>query len=89
MVKPPNAITTKDALYLKDILSWELLAVKKCTDFQQHIQDPALKQLFSEIAGMHRRHYDTLLGHLQTQNAAQIQSFQAQTQMTREPQAVR
>lgn len=46
MVKPPNAITTKDALYLKDILSWELLAVKKCTDFQQHIQDPALKQLF-------------------------------------------
>lgn len=38
---------------------------------------------------MHRRHYDTLLGHLKTQNAAQIQSFQAQTQMTREPQAVR
>jgi len=89
MVKPPNVISTKDALYLKDILGWELLAVKKCTDCQQHIQDPALKQLFTEIANMHRRHYDTLLGHLQTQNAAQIQSFQAQAQMSQEPQPVR
>ena len=30
MQVPPQVITTKDSQYLKDQLSWELLAMKKC-----------------------------------------------------------
>jgi len=30
MEQPPEYITTKDLAYLKDALSWELTAMKKC-----------------------------------------------------------
>ncbi|WP_407926889.1 spore coat protein [Capillibacterium thermochitinicola] len=31
MTSPPDIITDKDLSYLKDALSWELLAMKKCS----------------------------------------------------------
>lgn len=33
MAQPPEMISTKDALYLTDALSWNLLAMKKSTFF--------------------------------------------------------
>ncbi|CCQ96314.1 hypothetical protein CULT_40077 [[Clostridium] ultunense Esp] len=41
---PPRVITTKDALYIKDALSWMLIAFKKMHHFAQEATDPQVKQ---------------------------------------------
>lgn len=63
---PPEVVTTKDLAYLKDSLSWELLAMKKCHHFAQECSDPQLRQALEEACRMHQRHYETLLAHLRT-----------------------
>lgn len=69
MTTPPEVITTKDLLYLKDALSWLLLAMKKCAHFAQETADPQVKQAIDQTGQMHQRHYNMLLRHLQTNNA--------------------
>jgi hypothetical protein len=66
---PPRVITTKDCNYLKDALSWELLACKKFHFFAQQVKDPQLKQALDKAGQMHQRHYQQLLTHLQVNNA--------------------
>lgn len=63
---PPEVVTTKDLAYLKDSLSWELLAMKKCHHFAQACSDPQLREALEAACRMHQRHYETLLGHLKT-----------------------
>lgn len=70
MAVPPKVITTKDCSYLKDELSWELLAMKKCHHFAQECQDPEIKQAIDKAGQMHQRHYQMLLKHLQNNNQA-------------------
>ena len=65
---PPRAITTKDLMYLKDALSWELLAFKKFHFFAQHVQAPEIKQALDNAGRMHQAHYQKLLSHLQVNN---------------------
>ncbi|GAB7057493.1 hypothetical protein JCM16163A_42420 [Paenibacillus sp. YK5] len=67
---PPRVITTKDLLYLKDALSWELNAFKKFHFFAQQTINPQLKQAFDKAGQMHQRHYQKLLTHLQVNNNA-------------------
>ncbi len=67
---PPRVITTKDAAYLKDILSWELLAFKKFAFYAQQVTDPQAKQLLDKAGRMHQRHYQKLLTHLQVNNVS-------------------
>lgn len=74
--EPPRAITTKDLNYLKDALSWELLAFKKFHFFAQQATDPEVKQALEKAGQMHQRHYQKLLGHLQVNNAAVMASIQ-------------
>ena len=84
--EPPQVITTKDALYLKDAMSWELVAFKKLHFFAQQAKDPEVKQHLEKAGQMHQRHYQSLLRHLQTNNTAtmnaisQMQSQQQQMQ---------
>jgi hypothetical protein len=84
MMTPPQVITTKDLLYLKDALSWQLLAMKKCAHFAQESTDPQVKQVIDQTGQMHQRHYNMLLRHLQTNNvqgmAGISQSLQGQQQ---------
>ena len=80
LMTPPNVITTKDILYLKDVMSWLLLATKKCAHFSGEVQDPQLKQTIDRIGPMHQRHYNLVLQHCQTNNAMQMASLQ-QNQM--------
>lgn len=70
MAQPPKVITTKDCSYLKDELSWELLAMKKCHHFAEECQDPEVKQAINKAGQMHQRHYQMLLKHLQNNNQA-------------------
>ncbi|MGN7469485.1 ferritin-like domain-containing protein [Brevibacillus sp. SAFN-007a] len=85
--EPPKVITTKDLSYLKDALSWELLAFKKLHFFAQQATDPDVKQFLEKTGQMHQQHYEKLLSHLQNNNTAvmatlpQTQSQQQQQQM--------
>lgn len=65
---PPRAITTKDCSYLKDALSWELVAFKKFHFYAQQVKDPVIRQALDQVGQMHQRHYQTLLSHLQVNN---------------------
>jgi len=62
MTLPPDVITDKDHLYLKDALSWELLAMKKCNHYANICQDQEIASLVKRIGQMHQEHYQRLLG---------------------------
>lgn len=80
MIQPPKIVSTKDLLYLKDILAWQLLVIKRFAHFSREVKMPALKQLLGQLIEMHKQHYQTLLSHLQTNNAQGIQDFQTRMQ---------
>ena len=63
---PPVQVTTKDLAYIKDALSWELLAAKKCHHFAQECNDNQIKQTIEQAGRMHQNHYQKLLNHLET-----------------------
>jgi|Deesub1362A_J573_1020465.scaffolds.fasta_scaffold00069_95 rubrerythrin len=65
MPEPPVMVSTKDHLYLKDAMSWELVAMKKYRHFANECADPELKAAFDRAGSMHQRHYLTLLNHVQ------------------------
>jgi hypothetical protein len=79
---PPRVITTKDCSYLKDALSWELLAFKKFHFFAQQATDPQVKQALEKAGQMHQRHYQTLLTHLQVDNNTAMATIPQQPQPT-------
>ncbi|SEB51089.1 hypothetical protein [Paenibacillus sp. GP183] len=74
--QPPQVITTKDFLYLKDQLSWELLAMKKCHHFAQECSDPDIRQAIDEAGQMHQRHYQLFLKHMQNNNTVEMSNVQ-------------
>lgn len=60
-----NLLSDKELYYLKDFMSWELLAMKKCEHAAGSTQDPEIQAKIKEIGRNHVQHYDTLLKHLQ------------------------
>lgn len=72
MATPPQVITTKDIQYLKDQLSWELLAMKKCHHFAKECSDPEIKTAIDMAGQMHQRHYNLLVKHLKNNNTAEM-----------------
>lgn len=70
MPEPPRVISTKDHLYLKDALSWELTAMKKCFHFAREALDPEIQTALDRTGQMHLNHYLRLLNHVHPANAA-------------------
>jgi hypothetical protein len=68
MPEPPAVITTKDQLYLSDMLSWNLLAMKKAHFFAQQCQDQEIKMAIEKAGRMHQQHYEKIVSHLKTTN---------------------
>lgn len=64
METPPHIITVKDSLYLADMLSWNLLAMKKAHFFASQCQDPELINALEKCGQMHQRHYEKIINHL-------------------------
>ena len=64
MASPPEIITDKDLSYLKDALSWELLAMKKCSHWAQLCQDQEIRDLVQRAGQRHQAHYIRLLSEL-------------------------
>lgn len=77
---PPRALSTKDLLYLKDALSWELLAFKKFHFFAQQVSNSEIKQALEKAGKMHQDHFQKLLAHLQVDNNAALASLPSQQQ---------
>ncbi|WP_062354482.1 hypothetical protein [Bacillus kwashiorkori] len=71
MPQPPNIVTVKDSLYLTDMLSWNLLAMKKAHFFSGQVQDPEIKSALEKTGKMHQRHYQTILSHLNKQGTTE------------------
>jgi hypothetical protein len=65
MTADRSLLSDKELHYIKDFLSWELLAMKKCNEAANHCTDAGLKQLIRDTGKKHRQHYETILTHLQ------------------------
>jgi rRNA maturation endonuclease Nob1 len=65
MTADRNLLTDKELHYLKDYMSWELLAMKKCQHAAQSCQDPEIQNVIKQIGLKHIQHYEVLLSHLQ------------------------
>jgi len=59
--EPPKMISTKDFLFIKDMMSWNLLAAKKMKAASENCQLPDLKKEFETAGQMHTKHYNELL----------------------------
>ncbi|KIL42668.1 hypothetical protein [Jeotgalibacillus soli] len=58
---PQNqTLSTKDALYIEDMLAWNLLAAKKTHHAASACQLPALKAQLEACCQMHSQHYRQL-----------------------------
>ncbi|WP_044748603.1 hypothetical protein [Bacillus alveayuensis] len=68
MQQPPQVISTKDSLYLIDMMSWNLLAMKKAHFFASQCQDQEIIAAIERAGQMHQRHYQKILSHLQNPN---------------------
>ncbi len=65
MTSNRNLLSDKELLYMKDFLSWELLAMKKCSDAANLCTDTQIQNLLKQTGKKHQQHYETLLSHLQ------------------------
>ncbi|QGQ96982.1 hypothetical protein EHS13_19870 [Paenibacillus psychroresistens] len=59
-----QVITDKELHYVKDFLSWELLAMKKCKDAANQCTDSDLKNLILQTGEKHKQHYQSILAQL-------------------------
>lgn len=57
-------ITDKELNYVKDFLSWELMAMKKCNDVANQCTDPAVQSLIRQTGAKHSQHYQSILAQL-------------------------
>jgi hypothetical protein len=73
MQQPPQVISTKDSLYLTDMMSWNLLAMKKAHFFASQCQDQEIIAAIERAGQMHQRHYQKILSHLQNPNQPSLQ----------------
>lgn len=86
MSEAPAVITSKDLLYLTDMMSWNLLALKKAHFYAGQCQMSEISQALEKACQMHERHYRQILNHMQKHtgqapqmpNQSQIQSQQMQ-----------
>lgn len=65
MTADRSLLGEKELLYIHDFLSWELLAMKKCSEAAGMIQDQQLQQSVRQIGQKHQQHFETILNHLQ------------------------
>ncbi|MDL4839921.1 hypothetical protein [Aquibacillus rhizosphaerae] len=68
MPQPPNQVSSKDLLYLTDMLSWNLNATKKAHFFAEQCTIPEVKTALEQACQMHQNHYNRILQHLNNQN---------------------
>ncbi|MCZ0703273.1 hypothetical protein J2T56_002435 [Natronobacillus azotifigens] len=72
MTQPPNMISSKDLLYLTDMMSWNLGALKKAHCFSQKCTIPEIQTALDNVSKMHEKHYQTLLQYTKQHSNSQV-----------------
>ena len=70
--EPPKMISTKDFLYIKDMMSWNLLAAKKMKWAAETCQLPDLKKSFQAAEQLHTKHFEELIKTLQQNQGGSV-----------------
>lgn len=65
MDQVPTMISSKDLDYIKDMLNWNFIIIKKANHYLEHIQDEEVAALIGKVVEMHRKQFNTILGFLQ------------------------
>ncbi|WP_132372551.1 hypothetical protein [Melghiribacillus thermohalophilus] len=64
MQMPPTMVSSKDQMYLTDMLTWNLTASKKAHFFARQCQNQDVKTALEDAGRMHQRHYEKILQYL-------------------------
>lgn len=56
-------LSTKEINYIKDILSWEILTIKKCYQYTNQETKPERKKIYTDAVNMHQQNYSNLLNY--------------------------
>jgi hypothetical protein len=67
-------LTQMELLQLRELLSMEALAVKKCQVYARESQDAHLRQLLEDTVLMHQSQVDNLMTQLRTHNGKRPQA---------------
>ena len=65
MKEVPNIISTKDLSYIKDMLVWNLVMVKKSKEYLKLVSDRDVKDVLKRVSDVHKGHYEVLIGILE------------------------
>lgn len=57
-------LTSKELSALEDQLNCEQNLIKKFKFYSQNATDPKIKTMCDDMAAKHKKHFDTLMGHL-------------------------
>ncbi|MDW7651419.1 MAG: hypothetical protein SCK29_03780 [Bacillota bacterium] len=57
-------LSTKEVNYLKDHLSWELMAAKKCYNHAQDATDQQYSKLLDDIGRVHQENFVDILNYV-------------------------
>ena len=57
-------LSAKELSYINDILSWELLAAKKCSQYAGQETNPVHKNVFFSTGTMHQQNYTNVLSYV-------------------------
>ena len=63
-----NNLTSKELMYIEDLLDAEAQEVKKFQEAANQCTDPQAQALLNNIASQHQQHFNTLNQHLQQSN---------------------
>lgn len=61
MNEVPNIISTKDLDYIKDMLKWNFVLVKKANFFMEVITDKDAKKLIEKVIKVHKSQYEKIM----------------------------
>lgn len=61
MNEVPNIISTKDLDYIKDMLKWNFVLVKKANFFMEVITDEDAKKLIEKVIKVHKSQYEKII----------------------------
>ncbi len=57
-------LSTKEVNYLKDHLSWELMAAKKCYNYAQQMANQDYSRLLDDIGKIHQENFVDLMNYV-------------------------
>lgn len=57
-------LSTKEVNYLKDHLSWELMAAKKCYNYAQECSDKNFGKLLDDVGRVHQQNFTDMLNYV-------------------------